>query len=728
MPPVSVPQIHLTLNRLLLILVLLQGCSEPSEQPPSVRQDFAITESSMPDNPLLVPSALPLGFPAFDLVRDEHFLPAIEQGMAEQRMEVAAIAGQTAPPDFPNTIVALELSGQLLDRSTAMLNNLALANTNDSLRALRQQLAPLLAAHDDAIVHNAALFARISSLYQQRRNLGLDSESLYLLERYHQDFLRAGANLDPEGQRRLRAINQDIAELEIRISQAIQEEANRLAIVVTEEADLAGLSDTEIAAAAQRARDLNLESSFVLALQNTTTQPVLASLSNRALRQYILEVSLSRNSNGGPYDTREALSRLLRLRAEKARLLGYENYAGYVLANQTAGESDVVDRRLAALARPAMANARREAGELQTLLSGDGNQTLEAWDWDFYAERLRLDRYQIDAGELRSYLELENVLFKGLFHAAHELYGLTFTERFDLPVYHPDVRVFEVQDSVGTTLGMFIADLYQRPAKRGGAWNSSYVAQSRLLQQRPVVANHLNIPKPPDGEPTLLSLDEVRTLFHEFGHALHNLFSDVQYPYFAGSRVPRDFVEFPSQVNEMWALWPAVLENYGIHYRTGEPMPPELLQRVVAAEQFNQGYATTEHVAAAILDMALHQLTPEQVPEPGELLQFEAQVLAAAGIDARLVPPRYRVTYFNHIMGGYAAGYYSYTWAEVLDADAVQWFNENGGLTRANGNHFRRTVLSKGGSADALDLYREFRGRDPELQPLLLRRGLLDQN
>ena len=517
--------------------------------------------------------------------------------------------------------------------------------------------------------------------------------------------------------------------MQIRISQNIQQEANRLAIRVGEQLDLAGMDQAGIDAAAQRARAANLESGFVLDLQNTTTQPVLSVLQNRALREYILGVSLSRNSSGGTWDNRQALTDLLRLRAEKARLLGYGNYAEFVLEEQTAGTPAAVNQRLRRMVVPAMANVRQEAEKLQGLAESQGeNITLSAWDWDYWSEQLRQQTYQYDSSLLRPYLELESVRSKGLFFTAQRLYGLEFRERPDLPVYHPDVRVYEVLDSVGTTLGLFLADYYQRPSKRGGAWNSSYVSQSGLLGTQPVVANHLNIPKPVAGEPTLLTLTEVETLFHEFGHALHVLFSNVQYPYFAGTRVPRDFVEFPSQVNEMWVVWPEVLANYAVHYRTGEPMPQDLLAQVLASRKFNQGYATTEYLAAAILDMALHELTPEQVPDAAGIMDFEARVLAEAGIDTRLVPPRYRATYFNHIMGGYAAGYYSYTWAEVLDADAEQWFNENGGLTRDNGSHFRRTLLSRGGSADAMTLYREFSGREPRLEPLLERRGLLAQD
>ncbi|MCA1789572.1 MAG: M3 family metallopeptidase, partial [Thioalkalivibrio sp.] len=466
---------------------------------------------------------------------------------------------------------------------------------------------------------------------------------------------------------------------------------------------------------------------YVLALQNTSGQPVLASLENRELRRRIHAVSLARGSRGGEFDNRGIVSRVLVLRGERARLLGYASHAAYVLEDQTARTPDAVNERLRQLTPPAVRNALRESAALQHMIEADGEKfDLEAWDWAFYAEKLRLSEYAFDQQVLRPYFEVDHVLERGVFHAAHELFGLRMQERSDLPTYHPDVRVFDVFDENGDRIALFLADLYARPSKRGGAWMSSYVRQSGLHGDLPVVANHQNITKPPEGEPTLLTLDEVNTMFHEFGHALHGMLSAVRYPFFSGTSVPRDFVEFPSQFNEVWALWPAVMAHYAIHFETGEPLPQDLADKVRAMRRFNQGYATTEYLAACLIDQALHQLRPEDVPDADGLMAFEAEVLRDAGIAMRAVPPRYRIPYFSHILGGYSAGYYAYIWAEVLDADAVEWFEARGGLERENGEHLRRTVLSRGGTAEATDLYRDFRGRDAAVEPLLERRGLVE--
>ena len=524
---------------------------------------------------------------------------------------------------------------------------------------------------------------------------------------------------------RLRALNRELAELGTTFSQNVLNEVNALAIIVDERDELRGLSDNAIAAAEEAARVRGLEGKYVIPLRNTSGQPPLASLEDRALRQRIYETSLSRGSRGGDFDNRAVVARMMRVRAERAQLLEYPNHAAYVLENQTALTSEAVNRRLADLAPPAVANAESEAADLQALIDAEGGDfRLGAWDWAYYSERVRQARYEFDESQLRPYLEMDNVLQNGVFFAANKLYGLSFEERPDLPAYHPDVRVFEVHDADGELLALFIADYYGRPAKRGGAWSNSYVRQAHLTGVRPVVANHLNVPKPSEGEPTLLTFDEVITLFHEFGHALHNMFSDVNYPLFSGSSVPRDFVEFPSQVNEMWATWPEVLAHYAVHHETGEAMPRELLDKVLATQSFNQGFATTEYLAASLLDMAWHQLTPDQVPDADGVVAFEAQALGNAGVALDALPPRYRSTYFSHIMRGYAAGYYSYIWSEVLDADTVEWFKENGGLSRENGDHFRSELLSRGGSVDAMTLYRNFRGGNHDIGPLLERRGL----
>ena len=714
-----------------LLVGLLPGCSDSEQAPgpanmigqePNLTSQ-AVLEESM--NPFFVDSPLYLNYPQFDLIENAHYLPAFVRGMTEQLAEVDAIANQAEQPTFENTILAMELSGQLLNRVSSVFYAMASAHTNDEIRALQQQLAPDLAAHDDAIMLNRNLFARIHALWEEREALELNAESKRLLEQYHIDFIRAGAALNIDQQQRMRQINAQLATLQTRYSQNILSEVNDLAIVVDTREELAGLDASLVAAAAEEAGERGMPGKFVLPLLNTSNQPALASLQNRALRERIHTISLSRGNRGGDFDNREGLVQLLKLRAERAQLLGYENHAHFILEDSTAQTVTAVNQLLAQLAPPAVTNARQEAADIQQMINDAGEDfLLAAWDWDFYTEKVRAARFEFDERQLRPYFELNNVLLKGVFFAAEQLYGIRFEERTDLPVYSEDVRVFEVFDTVGTTLALFITDYYARPSKRGGAWNGSYIVQSDLLNTQPVMANHLNITKPTSGEATLLTIDEVSTMFHEFGHALHVMFSSVEYPYFSGTRVPRDFVEYPSQVNEVWSTWPAVLENYAIHYVTGEPMPAALLAKVLSARKFNQGYATTEYLAAAILDQALHQVSPDEVPNAEALMDFEMAVLNKAGVLLPEVPPRYRSTYFNHIMGGYSAGYYSYIWSEVLDADSADWFVENGGLLRSNGDHFRRTLLSRGGSEEAMTLFRNFRGRDADIAPLLERRGL----
>ncbi len=690
---------------------------------------LAATAPAQPadDNPFLRPSPHPFGYPAFDQIKDTHFAPAFAAGMAEQLREIDALAADPAAPTFENTIVALERSGATYTRVSRTFSNLTGAHTNDARRALEKELAPKLAAHADAILLHAGLFARISALHDRRAALGLDAESLRLLERTYRDFVRAGARLAPADQTKLKALNAELAGLSAAFSQAVLKATNAAAIVVDRREDLAGLSPDEIAAAAAAARAAGHEGKFALRLLNTSGQPALASLQNRDLRRRLHEASLGRGGQAGDTDTRPILARLARLRAERARLLGYEHHAAYQLEEQTARSVATVNKLLADLAPAAVANARREAADMQRLIDREnGGFTLAAWDWSFYAEKVRRERYAFDAAELKPYFELDRVLRDGVFYAATRLYGITFKERKDLPVYEPTVRVFDVFDADGRPLAIFLGDFYARPSKRGGAWNSAYVVQSTLLGNRPVYANHLNIPRPADGAPTLLTVDEAETLFHEFGHALHGMFSAVKYPRFAGTAVPRDFVEYPSQVNEMWMTWPDILKNYAKHHRTGEPLPAALLEKMQAAERFNQGFATTEILAAMLLDQAWHQLTPDQVPDAAGVLAFEAAALKKAGVDFAPVPPRYRSSYFSHIFSsGYSAGYYSYLWSEVLDADSVDWFRRNGGLTRKNGDHFRATLLSRGGSREAMELFRDFTGRaEPDLKPLLKRRGL----
>jgi peptidyl-dipeptidase Dcp len=705
---------------LALAFIPAAQAAAPAAQAAQAAQAATAQVSTM--NPLLKPSPLPLHYPQFDQIRNEHFLPAFQAGMAEELKEIDRIANSKAAPTFDNTIVAMEKSGQLLHRVHSTFSNLVGANTNDTLDAIDREMSPKLAAHSDAIHLNPKLFQRIDTLYAQRGKLGLDAESAYLVERYHEDFVLAGAKLSPGDKEKLKRLNGEIATLQTTFTQNVLKEINASALVVDTREELAGMPEAAINAAAKAAEEKGHKGKFLVALQNTTGQPPLAELTNPQVRARLMAASLARGSRGGEFDNREVVKKLARLRAEQARLLGYENFAAYSLANQTAKNTANVNKLLGELAKPAVGNARREGADLAAIAGGP----ITAADWDYYTDKVRAQRFAFDEKQLKPYFELNNVLVNGVFHAATKLYGITFQERKDLPVYDPDVRVFDVIDADGKPLAIFLADMYARPNKQGGAWMNEYVSQSSLLGEKPVVGNHLNIPKPPAGEPTLLTFDEVTTAFHEFGHALHGMFSNVKYPRFSGTSVPRDFVEYPSQVNEMWAVWPEILANYAKHYQTGAPMPKELLDKVTAARKFNKGFATTEYLAASLLDQKWHQLRPEQVP--GDVLAFEAAALKEAGVDYALVPPRYRTTYFSHsFSGGYSAGYYAYLWAEKLDAESVLWFKENGGLLRKNGDWFRKTLLSRGGTADAMQLFRDFRGRDAAIEPLLERRGLTVQ-
>lgn len=705
----------------MFVLLLAAVSCSPSETP------LPLDDDPMDEmNPFFSESPLPYQLPPFDQINVDHYLPAFDQGMVQQLEEIDAITSLSESPTIENTLVALEISGRLLDRVTTTFFSLSAADTNDAMNDIRSQIAPRLAAHSDQILLNDALFQRVRLLHEQRVTLAVDAESQRLIEKYYIDFVRAGAQLSDSEKIRMQAINTELATLQTTFTQNVLDEVNDSAVVVDTREELAGLSDNQIAAAAEAAEDRGLPGKYVVALLNTSGQPVLSSLTNRVLRERLMRASLVRGSRGGEFDNRAVISRMAHLRAERAALLGHPNHAAYVLNEQTAQTVEAVNDRLASLVPPAVANANRELLDLQAVaVREDSEGSVAASDWAYFTEKIRTLRYEFDASELRPYFEMNRVLEEGVFFAAHQLYGLTFEERTDLPVYHPDVRVWEVSEADGAPLGLFLADYYARPSKRGGAWMNAYVSQSHLLGTQPVIANHLNVLKPPEGQPTLLTFDEVETMFHEFGHTLHGLFSDVQFPYFSGTSVPRDFVEYPSQVNEMWAKWPEVLGNYARHYETGEPISSELLDKVIATETFNQGFATTEYLAASLLDQAWHQLDVNNVPDPDDVERFEATALEAAGVALESVPPRYRSTYFSHIWGGgYSAGYYSYIWSEVLDADSVEWFKEHGGLTRENGDHFRRTLLSRGGSREAMELFREFKGSDPDVGPLLQRRGL----
>ncbi|WP_229260487.1 M3 family metallopeptidase [Duganella alba] len=685
---------------------------------------LAAPAAALAGNPLATASSLPFHYPAFDKIKDEHFIPAFNEGMRIQLKEIDAIANSKAAPSFDNTIVAMEKSGALLTRVQTIFGNLQGANTNDKLDAIDSEMSPKLAAHADAIYLNAKLYARVKSLYDKRTALKLDAESEHLLERYHTDFVRAGANLSAADKEKLKAINGTIAKLQTTFTQNVLKETNASGLVVDTREELAGMSPAAIDAAAAAAKAKGMDGKFLVAVVNTSGQPPLAELTNRAVREKLMALSLARGSHGGEFDNREVVLKIAKARAEKATLLGYENFAAYSLEDQTAHDTASVNKLLSELAKPAVNNAKKEAADLQAVVDADkGGFKIGAADWAFYTDKVRAQRFAFDENQLKPYFELNNVLTNGVFYAANKLYGLSFKERKDLPVYNPDVRVFDVFDADGKQLAIFIADMYARSNKQGGAWMNEYISQSSLLGTHSVVANHLNIPKPPAGEPTLLTYDEVKTAFHEFGHALHGMFSNVKYPRFSGTSVPRDFVEYPSQVNEMWAVWPEVLANYAKHYKTGEPMPKELLDKVIASKKFNQGFLTTEYLSASLLDQRWHQLTPAQIPT--DVLGFEAQSLKDMGVDFAPVPPRYRTTYFSHsFSGGYSAGYYAYLWSEKLDADTVEWFKENGGLQRKNGDWFRAKLLSRGGTDDAMNLFRNFRGRDPVIEPLLERRGL----
>ena len=689
--------------------------------------------NSLPaENPFARESTLPYRLPPLDRIKDEHFKPGLLAGMAEQRKEIDAIAKNPAAPTFENTIVAMERSGQLLTRVTTVFGNLSASNTNPQIEALQTEMSPKLSAHSDAIYLDPALYGRVRTLYEQRASLQLDPESLRLLERYNTNFVRAGARLSDADKTRLKALNEQISKLTTDFRQTVLKGVNAAAVVVETRAELDGMTDEQIAVAAEAAKQRKLEGKYVIVLLNTTQQPALAQLKNRALRERIYRASVERGW-GGEFDTTAEIAQIVKLRAERAALLGYSSHAAYILEDETALNAGAVNSMLSQLAPPAVANAKREAADIQALIdtqakaNGSAPFKLAAWDWDFYAEQVRRARYSYDESEVRPYFEMNRVLVDGVLFAAQELYGLKFKERTDLPKYQEDVRVFEVFDSDGSQHGLFLVDWYARSNKRGGAWMNSFVEQARLLNTKPVVVNNLNVPKPPAGQPTLLTSDEVNTAFHEFGHALHGLFSNVQYPQFSGTSVPRDFVEYPSQYNEMWMTDPRVLANYARHYQTGAAMPKALMDKVLAARKFNQGYATTEYLAAAILDQAYHQLPADKTPAQADVAKFESEALKAAGIDFAPVPPRYRSTYFSHIFAsstGYSAGYYAYIWSEVLARDTEHWFDTHGGLKRENGDLLRQKVLSRGFSVDALTMFRDFYGKEPEIGPLLEARGL----
>ncbi len=648
--------------------------------------------------------------------------------MAQQIAEMRAIANSPDAPTFENTLVAMEKSGRLLDRVMPVFDAVTSANTNPTLQSVQQTEAPRLAAHNDAIYLDSKLYHRVHTVYQQRSTLKLDAESLRLVEYYDQEFVRAGANLSDTEKTELKKINEEISTLESQFGTKLLAATRDAAYAASDKSNLTGLSDAQLASAAQAAqqrKEGGKSEGWLLTLQNTTQQPYLASLNDRATRQAVFENSWNRAERGGPNDTRATITQLAQLRARKAKLLGFKNFAEWQLQDQMAKTPQAALKFMDDLVPSTTANAAAEASDIHQLMSKqNGGSEVEPWDWDYYAAQVRKAKYDLDEAQVRPYFELSHVLENGVFYAANQLYGLTFHERKDLPVYHPDVRVFEVMDTDGKPLALFYCDYFKRDNKKGGAWMSNLVGQSKLLGTLPVVYNVANFSKPAEGQPALISFSDVTTMFHEFGHALHGMFADSQYPSLSGTAVARDFVEFPSQFNEHWSTYPSVFSHYAKHYETGAAMPAELAEKLVKAKTFNQGYSLTEILAAAELDMQWHTIgVNAQIESPDA---FEKQALAKTKLAISYVPPRYRSTYFSHIWAtGYAAGYYAYLWSEMLDDDAYQWFVDNGGLTRANGDRLRKMVLSRGNTEDLAATYKAWRGADPSVKPMLKERGLL---
>lgn len=674
----------------------------------------------MTTNPFLQRSALEYELPPFAQITEDHYLEAFYAGTAEQVREIDSILSQSEIT-FENTIVALEKSGQILGRMLNVFYNKSSSDTNDRIDAIEAEIAPKLAAHSDAIRLNPALFGRIQHLVDTK--IDLPAEDAWLLQRYYKDFLQAGASLDEEARNRVKAINEELSSLETQFSKNLLADTNDLAVFVDSVEELDGLSENQIAACKAAAEARGVSNKWMISMVNFTGHPVLSSLKNRALRQRIMEHSLSKGARGNLNDTRETLLRMVELRAQRAKLFGLSSHAEYVLREQTAGHPDRVHAMLRKIAPAAVENAEREARDIQAIIDKSDRHELQSWDWDLFTEQVRAEKYDLDTAAMKPYFELEKVLIDGVFFAAQKLYGMTFKARPDLVTYHPEARAFEVFNEDGSAIGLYIGDFYTRDSKRGGAWMNTLVDQNHLLGQYPVVVNNMNIPKPPAGQPTLLTYDETTTLFHEFGHAIHGLLSNVKYPRFSGTSVQRDFVEFPSQVNEMWILWPEVLDNYARHHETGERLPQSWVDKLHESSTFNEGHATTSYLAAAILDLAWHSLATTDGISSVE--DFESAAIKDYGLDFAPVPTRYRSTYFSHIFaGGYSAGYYGYIWSEVLDADTVEWFKSNGGLTRKNGDHFRNSLMSRGGSLDSMEMFRNFRGRDADIEPLLRRRGL----
>ena len=676
-----------------------------------------------PQNPFYAPSTLPFEAPPFDKIKDSDYQPAIEAGMAQQKKEMEDIANESAPPTFENTFIAMEKSGQLLQRAATSFFAVSSADTNPTLQKIRSAIAPQLAAHSDAIHLNAKLFQRVATIYKERQSLKLDPESMRLVEVTYDQFVHAGANLSDADKAQLKKLNEQIASLSTEFSNKLLAATKAGAYVTTDKAALAGFSDAQISAAAESAKSRKVDG-YVIPLQNTTQQPDLVNLSNRGTRQGLFENSWNRAEKGDANDTREIISKIAQLRAQKAKLLGYPNFAAWKLEDQMAKTPETALNFMAQLVPASTAKAAVEAKDIQDVIDAQkGGFKLQPWDWEFYAEQVRKAKYDIDESQVKPYFELNNVLLNGVFYAANQLYGITFKERHDVPVYADGVRVFEVFDNNGSSMALFYCDYFKRDNKNGGAWMNSLVEQSKLMGTKPVVTNVANFAPPAPGEPALLTADDVNTMFHEFGHALHGMFSNTEYPSLSGTSTARDFVEFPSQFNEHWATYPSIFQHYAKHYKTGAPMPADLLLKIEKSKTFNKGYDTTELLAAAELDMQWHALpadAPLQNPDA-----FETEALQKTHLLISYVPPRYRSSYFSHIWGsGYSAGYYAYLWTQMLDDDAYQWFVEHGGLTRANGDRFRQMVLSRGNTEDLAKMYAAWRGKAPSIEPMLRYHGL----
>lgn len=681
-------------------------------------------------NPFAHESVLPYHLPAFDKIHDEDYAPAFEQGMKAQLAEVAAITASTEAATFDNTVLALEKSGRLLGRVQQVFDGLNGSNTDDAMQKVEADMAPRLAAHSDAIMLDPKLFARFDDLYKRRAGLGLDPESLQLLERQHLNFVRAGAALSEKDKKDVRALNEKLSSLTTLFKQNLLKGRKEGALVVENRADLDGMPAEEIEAAAKAAKERGLEGKWLIALVNTTIQPSLTHLKNRDLRKKIAEASAARGLKGAA-DNSGLIAEIVKLRARRAKLLGHPNHADYELEDENAGTPKAVNDMLKGIAPVALAAARREAADIQALIDAQAKAAhaksfkVQPYDWAYYEEQVRKARFDFDEAQVKPYFEFDRVLHDGLFYAAHEMYGLTFKERKDLKVYRPEIRVFEVFEADGTPLALYLDDIFSRDNKQGGAWMQNYVDQSDLFHEKPVVVNNLNMTPPAAGQPVLMTFDEVTTMFHEFGHALHGMFSNAKYPSMGGTNVERDFVEYPSQFNEMWARDPAVLAHFAKDYRTGAPMPKALQDKVLAASNFGQGYATLEYLEAAMLDQAWHQIPEEKAPSADKIMDFESAALKADGVVYSPVPPRYHSAYFSHVFaGGYAAGYYAYLWSEVLARDSGSWFRKHGGMTRANGDYFRAQVLSRGRTRPTKALFEDFYGGKAEVGPLLEYRGL----